>query len=94
MELAAWVELDILTEKLLIIGQLASSALLAATVGAGVVSGDRDKQYSEEFIFLIDINVLVVEVFFIFDGLLGDSIEVVDDLMVNLLVCEGWAHEE
>jgi hypothetical protein len=38
MELTVWVEFNILTEKLVIVRQLASSALFAAAIRAGVVS--------------------------------------------------------
>ena len=42
-EFACGVMLDILAEKLLIVGWFASRALLAATISAGVVSGNRNQ---------------------------------------------------
>ena len=65
--------LGIFTEELIIVGQFASCALLAATIAAGVVSGDRNKQNSEEFILLLNADELGVKIFLIFKLLLGDS---------------------
>jgi hypothetical protein len=47
--------------------------LLAATISAGVVSGNRNQQNSEKFVLFFNVDELVVELLIIFEFLVGDS---------------------
>ncbi len=94
MELAVWIVFDIFTEKLIIVRQLASSALFAAAIGAGIVPWDWNNQDSKEIVFFINIYELIVEINFPLESLLCDSIEISDDLIIDLLVWKSWIHEK
>jgi hypothetical protein len=68
--------------------------LLAATISAGVVSGNRNQQNSEKFVLFFNADELVVELLIIFEFLVGDSREIADYLVIDVLVGGVWIDEE
>jgi hypothetical protein len=68
--------------------------LLAATISAGVVSGNRNQQNSEKFVLFFNADELVVELLIIFEFLVDDSREIADYLVIDVLVGGVWIDEE
>lgn len=68
--------------------------MLAATISAGVVSGNRNQQNSEKFVLFFNADELVVELLIIFEFLVGDSREIADYLVIDVLVGGVWIDEE
>lgn len=68
--------------------------MLAATISAGVVSGNRNQQNSEKFVLFFNADELVVELLIIFEFLVDDSREIADYLVIDVLVGGVWIDEE